>query len=58
VTTMMLTEAQADGRACVSCGGDREAMVPVGRLTETGVQVFACIGGCALLFQITNAVPS
>lgn len=44
-----LTEAQADGLACVICGADylrvRLAHVPVGR-SATGSQVFACVGRC------------
>jgi hypothetical protein len=45
MTTMTLTEAQADGRACVMCSGEQAAMTPVGR-SETGSQVFACLGAC------------
>jgi hypothetical protein len=45
-----LTEAQADGLACVICGADylrvRLAHVPVGR-SESGSQVFACVGRCS-----------
>lgn len=45
-----LTEAQADGLACVICGADylrvRLAHVPVGR-SSTGSQVFACAGRCS-----------
>ncbi|MEU4801055.1 helix-turn-helix domain-containing protein [Actinosynnema sp. NPDC023587] len=40
-----LSEAQADGRACVVCGSDflttRASHLPVGR-SSTGSQVFAC----------------
>jgi hypothetical protein len=41
-----LTEAQRDGRACLSCGSDDGAMRPVGRINDC--QVFAhgrCRGG-------------
>lgn len=45
-----LTDAQADGLACVVCGLDylhhgSSVSVPVGR-SVTGSQVFACVGPC------------
>lgn len=44
-----LTDLQADGLACVSCGADylvvQTPHVPVGR-SATGSQVFACDGCC------------
>jgi hypothetical protein len=47
-----LTNAQADGLACVICGADylrvRLAHVPAGR-SAMGSQVFACVGRCAAL---------
>ncbi|MCQ4082239.1 hypothetical protein NGB36_16900 [Streptomyces sp. RB6PN25] len=47
----VLTPAQADGLACVVCDADflrvAVAHVPVGR-SDTGSQVFACKGACAL----------
>lgn len=47
----VLTDAQADGLACVICGTDylrvRLAHVPVGR-SATGSQVFACVGRCSV----------
>ena len=39
-----LSEAQADGLACVVCDGD-EPTVPVG-WSDTGSQVFACAECC------------
>lgn len=50
-----LSEARAQGHACVICGRDylhsrgRPPMrwVPVGRSMSTGSQVFACVTGCA-----------
>jgi hypothetical protein len=45
-----LAPAEADGRACVVCGGNfqhtKHAAKPVGR-SRTGSQVFACAGDCA-----------
>jgi hypothetical protein len=45
-----LTDAQADGLACVVCGEDYTEFlgdtVPVG-VSATGSQVFACETGCA-----------
>jgi hypothetical protein len=45
-----LNSAQADGLACVVCGGDYTEFlgdtVPVG-VSATGSQVFACETGCA-----------
>jgi hypothetical protein len=47
-----LTEAQADGLACVECGADLAtagvSSYPVG-VSETGSQVFACFGECSAL---------
>lgn len=44
-----LTDLQADGLACVTCGADYLVVptpqVPVGRST-TGSQVFVCVGCC------------
>lgn len=44
-----LSDLQADGLACTTCGVDYLAVptphVPVGR-SATGSQVFACIGCC------------
>lgn len=46
-----LSEAQADGLACVICGANylrvRLAHVPVGR-SATGSRVFACVGRCTV----------
>jgi len=53
-----LTEAQADGMACVICGTDyqrvRLAHVPVGR-SLSGSQVFACVGRCSALARRESA---
>lgn len=51
-----LTDAQADGLACVVCRRDYltcpagTRRVPVGR-SITGSQVFACVGECARRFE-------
>ena len=51
-----LTDAQADGHACVVCRLDYDTapastrQVPVGR-SVTGSQVFACVGECADTFE-------
>ncbi|MFG1949688.1 hypothetical protein [Micromonospora sp. NPDC048830] len=45
-TARGLTPAQADGFACVVCGAQSTAMVPVGVLPGVG-QVFACATECA-----------
>ncbi len=49
--TNNLSAAQADGLACTVCSADYLRVcvphVPVGR-SETGSQVFACKGACAL----------
>lgn len=37
-----LTEAQDDGRACVSCGAEGFAMVPTGARGSRGAQLFEC----------------
>lgn len=37
-----LTEAQDDGRACVSCGAEGSAMVPTGARGSRGAQLFEC----------------
>lgn len=46
-----LSAAQADGLACVVCKADFMEVfvpqIPVGR-SDTGSQVFACKGACAL----------
>lgn len=46
---MELTEQQAAGEACVSCG--REGLATEGQVIGTcdGVKVWACFGGCAFL---------
>lgn len=41
-----LTEAQADGLACIVCGDTRADTVPVG-VSAAGSQVFACEHRCA-----------
>ncbi len=55
-----LSEAQADGQACVMCelptGSRPGGSVPVGR-SRTGSQVFACSGACAEQTQITFPEP-
>lgn len=40
VVTVLLTDEQADGRACLACGDRVRPHVPIGRVD--GVQVFAC----------------
>jgi hypothetical protein len=54
-----LTDAQADGLACVVCGTDYlhvyVAHVPVGRST-TGSQVFACAGRCSALVSVGDPI--
>lgn len=55
MTTLNLSEAQADGRACVWCGAEPRVMVSVGR-SDTGAQVFACAGGCARLADVLIGV--
>lgn len=47
---VQLTDAQADGEACIGCGKEGRAednqIVGTG---DTGAQVWACIGGCTVL---------
>jgi hypothetical protein len=48
---MDLTEDQENGLACVSCGrqGRAEEGQIVGTVHDTGVQVWACYGGCTVV---------
>jgi hypothetical protein len=43
-----LTEAQLDGRACVRCGAEDQAMCPVEAWSEQSAQLFECVDrdGC------------
>jgi hypothetical protein len=37
-----LTEAQLDGRACIRCGAEDQAMRPVEAWSEQSAQLFEC----------------
>jgi hypothetical protein len=49
---MTLTDAQAEGRACIACAkpGDASEGQRVG--TVDGTPVWACFGGCVVIAQM------